>query len=171
MNDSVLVHILNEALLDEYKARDTYRKIIDSFGAVRPFVNIVEAEQRHIEALLPLYQKYGISLPPEPDPEQAVVPDSLIDACKIGVAAEIENISMYDRLIAMTDLSDVIEVLQRLQAASRDNHLPAFQRCVERGGEMGSGRGAGRRRVSQSADDGDACRGTRRRRQGDGIDK
>lgn len=53
MNDSVLVHILNEALLDEYKARDTYRKVIDSFGAVRPFVNIVEAEQRHIEALLP----------------------------------------------------------------------------------------------------------------------
>tara|TARA_R110001592_G_scaffold357416_1_gene660553 strand:- start:113219 stop:113713 length:495 start_codon:yes stop_codon:yes gene_type:complete len=144
MNEKVLMQVLNEALLDEYKARDTYRKIINTFGAVRPFVNIVEAEQRHIEFLLPLYQKYSIPLPPEPDPEQIVVPESLMEACKAGVAEEIENVSMYDRLIEMTDLPDVIEVLQRLQAASRDNHLPAFQRCVERGGETGNGRGRGR---------------------------
>jgi hypothetical protein len=30
--------------------------------------------------------------------------------------------------------------------ASRDNHLPAFQRCVERGGEMGPGKGLGKGR-------------------------
>ena len=143
MNDSVLAQVLNEALLDEYKARDTYRKIMDTFGDVRPFVNIVAAEQRHIEFLLPLYKKYGIPLPSEPDPEHIIVPDSLLEACEMGVAAEIANISMYDQLIEMTDLYDVIEVLQRLQAASRDNHLPAFQRCVERGGEMGNGRGRG----------------------------
>ena len=44
MKDVTLEEVLEEALLDEYKARDTYRKIIDTFGAVRPFVNIVEAE-------------------------------------------------------------------------------------------------------------------------------
>lgn len=162
MNDSVLGQVLNAALLDEYKARDTYRKIIDTFGAVRPFVNIVEAEQRHIEFLLPLYQKYDIPLPPEPDPEQIVVPDSLIEACEMGVAAELENIAMYDRLIEMTDLDDVVEVLQRLQAASRDNHLPAFQRCVERGGETGNGRGRGRAPGEGSG----PCRGPGRRRRG-----
>ena len=41
MKDVTLEEVLEEALLDEYKARDTYRKIIDTFGAVRPFVNIV----------------------------------------------------------------------------------------------------------------------------------
>ena len=146
MNDIMLAEVLNEALLDEYKARDLYRKIIDTFGAVRPFINIVEAEQRHIDALLPLYEKYDIPLPPEPDPQQIAVPDTLLKACEMGVAAEIENLTMYDRLIEMTDLRDVVEVLQRLQAASRDNHLPAFQRCVERGGEAGKGPGFGRRR-------------------------
>ena len=146
MNNVMLAEVLNEALLDEYMARNTYSKIIDAFGAVRPFINIVEAEQRHIDSLLPLYKKYDIPLPAKPNPEQIVVPDSLLKACEMGVAAEIDNLTMYDRLIKATDLPDVVEVLRRLQAASRDHHLPAFQRCVERGGttiERGSGRGRG----------------------------
>lgn len=141
MKDVTLEEVLAEALLDEYKARDTYRKIINTFGAVRPFVNIVEAEQRHIESLLVLYEKYDIPLPAIPDPDMIDIPDSLLEACKMGVEAEIENLTMYDRLIEATDLPDVIVVLKRLQTASRDNHLPAFQRCVERGGTVGSGAG------------------------------
>jgi hypothetical protein len=146
--DATLAQVLNEALLDEYKARDTYRKIIDTFGAVRPFVNIVEAEQRHIESLLALYEKYELPLPAIPDPDQIDIPDSLLKACQMGVDAEIENLTMYDRLIEATDLPEVIEVLKRLQAASRDNHLPAFQRCVERGGAAGPGPGLGPRNGS-----------------------
>lgn len=143
MNDLTLKDVLHEALLDEYRARDTYRKIIDTFGAVRPFINIVEAEQRHIESLLTLFEKYNVPLPAIPGPEQIEVPDSLLEACEMGVDAEIENIALYDRLVAATELPDVVNVLQRLQAASRDNHLPAFQRCVERGGMAGQGPGRG----------------------------
>ena len=145
MKDAALAQVLNEALLDEYKARDTYRKIIDTFGAVRPFVNIVEAEQRHIESLLALYEKYEIPRPVIPDPDRLDIPENLLKACQLGVEAEIENVALYDRLIEATDLPDVIEVLKRLQAASRDNHLRAFQRCVERGGAAGLGSGPGRR--------------------------
>ena len=145
MKDVTLEEVLNEALLDEYKARDTYRKIIDTFGTVRPFINIVEAEQRHIESLLTLYEKYDVPLPAIHNPDQVDIPDSLLKACQMGVDAEIENITLYDRLIEATDLPDVVEVLKRLQAASRDNHLPAFQRCVERGGAAGRGPGAGRK--------------------------
>lgn len=141
--NSALAEVLNEVLLDEYKARDTYQKIINTFGPVRPFINIVEAEQTHIEFLLPLYEKYGIPLPPEPDPERITAPTNLLQACKIGVEAEIENVAMYNRLIKATDLPDVMAVLQCLQAASRNHHLPAFQRCAERGGSPGGGRGTG----------------------------
>jgi len=144
MNKHTLTDILNEALMDEYKARDTYGKIIDTFGPIRPFINIVKAEQRHIEMLLPLYEKYAISLPVEPDPEQVTVADSLQNACQMGVEAELTNMAMYDRLIAAADQPDVIDILQRLQAASRDHHLPAFQRCADRGGTPGSGQGFGR---------------------------
>ena len=74
------------------------------------------------------------------------VPESLLAACQMGVEAELANVAMYDSLLAATDLPDVVEVLQRLQAASRDHHLPAFQRCVERGGSPVQGFGAGRGR-------------------------
>lgn len=142
MDSNALAEILNEALMDEYKARDTYQRIIETFGPVRPFINIVEAEQTHIELLLPLYKKHAIPLPPAPDPMRISVPDSLLTACQLGVAAELANVAMYDRLIAATDPPDVVAVLQRLQAASRDHHLPAFQRCVERGGSSATGKGA-----------------------------
>ncbi len=108
-----------------------------------PFINIVKAEQTHIELLLPLYKKYAVPLPAEPDPNRISVPQSLLAACQMGVEAELANVAMYDNLIAATDLPDVVDVLQRLQAASRDHHLPAFQRCVERGGSLGQGFGAG----------------------------
>ena len=138
-----LAEILREALMDEYTARDTYRKIIETFGSIRPFSNIVEAEQTHIELLLPLFEKYGIPPPPEPDPDRITAPDGLLEACRAAIAAEVANVALYDRLMSQTELPDVLEVLHRLQAASRDHHLPAFQRCADRGGVARSGRGFG----------------------------
>jgi hypothetical protein len=125
---------LAEALQDEYKARATYRAIIQTFGPVRPFVNIVEAEERHIQALLPLFARYGIPVPKDDWPVKVAVPDSVAQACQDGVQAEIENGAMYERLLAMTtDYPDVQRVFQNLQRASQQNHLPAFQRCAARG--------------------------------------
>jgi hypothetical protein len=141
-----LAEVLHESLMDEYMARDTYRKIIDTFGPIRPFINIVEAEQAHIELLLPLFEKYGIPLPPEPDPDRIQDPGSLLEACRTAIAAEVANVALYDQLMTQIDLPDVLEVLRRLQSASRDNHLPAFQRCADRSGvvERGPGSGVGR---------------------------
>jgi hypothetical protein len=134
-----LAEILNEALMDEIKARDTYRKIIDTYGPMRPFANIVEAEQRHIEMLLPLFERYGIPVPEARDPARIPVPGSLLEACEAVIRAEIDKVAMYDRLMAETELADIGVVLLRLQAASRDHHLPALRRCVQRGGAAGVG--------------------------------
>ena len=153
MQKQLLETKLTKALMDEYHARNTYQKIIDTFGAIRPFCNIVLAEQRHIDFLLPLYEKHSIVVPPEPDTTGMTVPATatVAEACKIAVLAEEENISLYDELLAGTDKQDVLAVFQRLQTASRDNHLPAFRRCLERGtvtqGNHGeNGRGQGRHR-------------------------
>jgi hypothetical protein len=124
---------LTEALQDEYKARATYRAILEDFGPVRPFVNIVESEERHIRALLPLFARYGVPVPEDHWPAQVNRPESLTQACQEGVQAEIENGAMYERLLAMTaDYPDVQQVFRNLQRASQENHLPAFQRCVAR---------------------------------------
>ncbi len=142
MNEK-LASILNEAIQDEYKARALYQKVIEKFGEVRPFSNIVEAENRHIRALLPLFERYGLPVPPDDWASRVEAPASLLEACQQGVEAEIENMEMYARLLQQSeDFPEVRRVLRELQRASKENHLPAFQRCVERG--KSPGRGGGR---------------------------
>ncbi|MGE3979752.1 MAG: hypothetical protein AB7F94_19520, partial [Nitrospira sp.] len=70
-------------------------------------------------------------------------PASVLQACRASVEGEIENIAMYDRFLKGTEIPDIRAVFQQLQARSRDAHLPAFQRCVVRGGEAGRGRDKG----------------------------
>ena len=48
---------------DEYRAHATYGQVIGDFGPVQPFLNIVEAEARHVSALLSLFEQYGIAAP------------------------------------------------------------------------------------------------------------
>ena len=128
-------NVLIEAINDEYKSRATYRAVINKFGEIRPFINIVAAEGRHIDALLPLFAKYNIAIPIDDWDSRIEVPSTTLEACQLGVADEIENAQMYDRLLDSTiDYPDIQAVLKQLQRASKENHLPAFQRCVERGG-------------------------------------
>lgn len=47
----------SEALDDKYRARATYRKVIERFGSMRPFVDIVGAENRHVGALVWQFQR------------------------------------------------------------------------------------------------------------------
>jgi hypothetical protein len=54
---------LTKALDDKYKARATYRKVIETRGPIRPFINMVEAEERHVAALLSLFGRYGLPVP------------------------------------------------------------------------------------------------------------
>lgn len=120
---------LDVAIDDEYKARATYDAVIAKFGPVWPFFNIRQAETRHIEALVQLYDRYGLQALADPYAGKLGAPDSVQEACQIGVAAEIANAAIYDDLLAGVTEPDVITVFERLRAASLDQHLPAFERC------------------------------------------
>lgn len=143
MLDEKTKTILLEALNDEYKARAFYRLVLKTFGPIQPFVNIVEAEDTHARALERLCERYGIPLPVDEWDRTLQPPASVLEACRAAVEGEIENIAMYDRFLKSTEMSDIRALFQRLQARSRDSHLPAFQRCVARGGEAGQARGQG----------------------------
>jgi hypothetical protein len=149
MNDltAVEIHALNEALDDEYRAWATYDQVIRDFGELRPFSNIREAEARHIEALRELFDRYGLPLPANPWPGKVAHYPTVRAACAAGVAAEIENGALYERLLASTQRPEILAVFRNLREASQRRHLPAFQRCVERGaeGSGGHGRGGGAR--------------------------
>jgi hypothetical protein len=123
---------LADALDDEYKARATYAQVIADFSEVRPFVNIVEAEKRHISALLDLFEHYGIAPPPDRWSGSAPRFSNLTAACAEAVQAEIDNVAIYDRVLQTTHRADILTVYQALREASLEHHLPAFRRCAER---------------------------------------
>ncbi len=142
MADQRMIEALAEALEDEYKARAAYRKVIERFGPVRPFTNIVEAEDRHVDALLGQFRRLGEVPPPDTWGSRAKAPDTLAQACANAVQAEIENDAMYSRLLDQITDAQARSVMLRLQEASRSQHLPAFQRCLEReNGCRGGSRG------------------------------
>ena len=135
--DDIERQALEDALDDEYKSHATYDQVIRDFGPVRPFINIVEAEARHIAALLSLFDKYGIAAPANRWVGKAPRFSSVHDACLASVQGEMENVTLYDRLLKSTKRADITSVYEALRSASQDRHLPAFQRCTQRPGRRG----------------------------------
>lgn len=128
---------LLDALADERKAEATYKAVIEKFGDVRPFSNIVNAERRHESFLMPLFERYGVAVPENRFTKEKIeVPATLTEACKQSVEGEKANIAMYDKFMEFVKEEDIREVFTYLRDASKDNHLPAFERCA-------SGRGQG----------------------------
>ncbi len=122
---------LSAALDDEYKAFASYQAVIAQLGSVRPFSMIIRAEEQHISSLKALFDKYGVSIPENPYLAKVTVPSTLQLACQVGVDAEIANASLYqDRLLpAVKDSADITSVFTNLMNASKERHLPAFDRC------------------------------------------
>ncbi|MDA3931189.1 MAG: hypothetical protein PF513_00475 [Tenericutes bacterium] len=114
------------AIQDEYLAIAEYEAIILEFGEVRPFINIVQAEQTHIDLLLPLFVTYGIEVPENNAAESVIVPDSITSAIATGLEAEEKNIAMYQLFLSQDNLGeDVRSAFEYLLSAS-ENHLAAF---------------------------------------------
>ena len=124
--------LLGDALDDEYKAEATYAAVIARFGDVRPFINIVEAERRHAQALIRQCERLGFAPRVNRWAGKVAAPATLREACAEAIAAEVDNIALYGRLLPEVADPQVRDVLGRLQEASRDRHLPAFRRCLAR---------------------------------------
>lgn len=168
------IRALHDALDDEYHAWSVYSKVLQDFGPVRPFLNIRDSEQRHIQALHSLFHRYNLPIPPNPW-GMATVPcfKSLQEASEAGVQAEIDNVDLYKRILGATERPEILQVFRQLQAASQERHLLAFQRAAARyRDETGSVEPDGRTPGSCGAGQ-HHCRGRRgaRRRHGSGTDQ
>ena len=132
---------VQEALLDalvgpegEYAAYATYAAVLDRYGEVSPFANIMVSEAKHIDALQRLLDRYGVPYPEE-NPYLGVVEaaESLAAAAQAGIDAEIANVALYeDQLAAVAQYPNIVEAFINLQRASQEKHLPAFERAAAR---------------------------------------
>jgi len=130
-----LEQMLTYAIQDEYLARAEYEAIMERHGNVRPFSNIIRAEEQHIAWLKPLFAKYGLQVPADTSRGHVVIPASLKEAFQTGVQAEVENIAMYEAFLGKAPAAplpaDVRDLFERLKAASQ-NHLEAFRNNLSR---------------------------------------
>ncbi|CQR45963.1 Rubrerythrin [Paraliobacillus sp. PM-2] len=126
-----IADMLTYALQDEYLAQARYDTILANFGNVRTFTQIKAAELRHIDALLPLFDRYQIQLPIDQSMNFVTTPETIKEAYASGVQGEIDNISMYDKFLTLNLPSDLQIVFTQLRNASI-NHLAAFERGLAR---------------------------------------
>lgn len=135
--DSRTQQAMIDAINDEYYARAFYNAVIDQFGSIRPFSNIVQAEDRHVQLWNRLFTQYGLPIPDDTFAGNIEAPATLQDACQMGVEAEIANVQMYDRFLEFVQEPDLRAAFTQLRHVSQNNHKPAFERCVNNPGVGG----------------------------------
>ncbi len=124
---------------EEKLARDVYRALFAANGD-RAFANIAAAEQRHMDDVKLLLDRYGLA-----DPAGTTAPGefkeprlaalyvdlvargkaSLVEALKVGATIEDLDLADVGRGLEASDNRDVDAVMQNLAKGSR-NHLRAF---------------------------------------------
>ncbi|SCZ81849.1 ferritin-like domain-containing protein [Acidaminobacter hydrogenoformans] len=166
-SDFTLEEMLKYAIEDEYLAKAEYEKIMSQFDVTRPFSNIMKAETQHISALLPLFEKYGVTVPDNTASEHLVIPKTLAEIYSIGVEAEVANIAMYEKFLADPNLPEDVKAVFTALMKGSENHLKAFERGDERA-SSGVATGAAQARNGSGFKGGNGVNGDSEARRGSG---
>lgn len=170
---------------EEKLARDVYQALAAKWPTATVFQRIAQSEQRHMDAVKVVLDRYGIADPaagkgpgeftnPELQKLYAqLVADgsrSLTDALAVGVAIEEADIADLEQALAETGNADLERLFGNLLRGSQ-NHLQAFTSHTDgavtaqagaglgKGPGAGQAQGAGRRDGSCTADGQQARRG------------
>lgn len=129
--------------IEEKLARDVYI-VMGELWNHKVFLNIQLSEQKHMDAVKRLLDKYNVPDPLTtdsvgvfPDPQFQLLYDqfiqqgnqSLQEALLVGKSIEELDIADLEYQLSFVDNPDIIKVYQNLKAAS-ENHLAAFNRCL-----------------------------------------
>ena len=120
--------MLLNALHEERLAAATYQAIVDKFGEVKPFTNILEAEEQHISAVENLLKVNGIEIPT--NDVTATAPQTLEESYALAISVEKEDIALYEEMYPNLSDSMIKAVFTRLSNASKQ-HLQAFEAYAE----------------------------------------
>ena len=130
---------LLKMIQDEKLARDVYTSLYKKWN-LEVFNNISKAEQRHMNAIIDLLQKYELKNPVEnlnegefADTDFADLYKNLVEqgnqseveALKVGATIEDLDIADLDEYLSQVDNQDITQVYTYLKNGSK-NHLRAF---------------------------------------------
>lgn len=124
---------------EEKLARDVYKMMYAKYD-LRPFRNISQAEERHMELMKDLLTKYSINDPVSSDETGSFTNSainelykklieqgnsSLVDALKVSAFIEEVDIKDLDKQLSITQNSDIKDTYTYLRQGS-ENHLRAY---------------------------------------------
>ncbi len=138
------LYYLNKMVQEEKLARDVYLYLDKKYN--QPvFRNISRSEQRHMDAISAILEKYGLENPVSDmapgefaDPEMKSLYEDLIamgsielaQAYQVGATIEDLDINDLEECLSEIDNQDIRFVFQNLKKGSR-NHMRAFNRMLE----------------------------------------
>ena len=122
--------MLTYAIQDEYAAKAEYAAIMEAYGAILPYSNIVKAESRHISALLPLFEAHDVGVPVDDAASRVTVPGSLQESDEIDVEAEIRDNEMYESFLK-EDLPEDVRIVFENKKRASESHPRAFENASE----------------------------------------
>jgi hypothetical protein len=135
----VEIEALTFMVQEEKLARDVYTALYQAWG-IPAFSNIAKAEQRHMDAIISLLNKYGLQNPVDGfdigvfvNQDLQTLYHHLIDSGQesqeqaLLVGATIEDVDIFDlrNELQVVDNEDIIKVFENLLKGS-ENHLRAF---------------------------------------------
>ena len=143
--DRDTIDMLTFMVQEEKMARDLYLEFAEEYGA-RQFTNIARSEQKHMDAVRVLLDRYNIADPTQGDAIgefdntriQALYDElhakgmeSLAKAAKVGITVEKVDIADINDMLEDKPAADITTVLKNLKAGS-SNHLGAFRMLRDR---------------------------------------
>jgi len=123
---------------EEKVARDVYKELYKVWG-LKIFSNIASSEQKHMDAIKTLLDRYGLEDPAKgpgvfSNPDLQALYDALMiqgnssatEALNVGAIIEETDIEDLEKALDLTDHRDIKRVYTNLMAGSY-NHLAAFE--------------------------------------------
>jgi len=130
MNEFVL-KALDSALRSKFRTSALYRMVLQAFGPVQPFKDLLKIEEKYKMILTGLARRYDRALPTDEWEGQIAIPVSFVEACEEAIQLERENDRLYTALLDQIDDPALCRVLMRMRNVTQVSHQPSFKEYLE----------------------------------------
>ena len=131
MQDDQVHDALDSALRSKYRTCALYRMVLQAFGPVQPFKDLLKLEEKYRLVLNGLARRYAHTGPADEWEGRIAIPVSFVEACEEAIQLERENDRLYGALLERTADPALHRLLTRMRNVSQITHRPSFKEYLE----------------------------------------